>query len=118
MVSEKVRQERAEQLRVGLEAVKRLEGRKAPMREWSVMANHVFHIDREDGLEDESTAEFYEFTEIQKNRFLAHAREDAAFAVYAAHDAYQEICRARKLVTVSLLLNVVVLCLLSYELIG
>lgn len=119
MESEKRQKERARQLRIGLDAVERIhEDKLQQFAKSALMAHHVFHSDWEDGLNDDSRSEFYQFTEAQKNRFIAHTREDAALAAYVAHDSYQEIRRTRILLIVSTFLNAFTLGVLLYSLLS
>lgn len=108
---------RAKDLEAGIDAAQRYApaGLKTVMK-WDAMAHHTFHADVEDGQDGVSTNDFYDFTDVQRDRLLAHARQDAAQAVFGVHDAYQEARAARILSWLSLLLNIIMLGILVYVL--
>lgn len=105
---------RAKDLEAGIDAAQRYApaGLKTVMK-WDAMAHHTFHADVEDGQDGVSTNDF---TDVQRDRLLAHARQDAAQAVFGVHDAYREARGARILSWLSLLLNIIMLGILVYVL--
>ena len=80
---------------------------------WDIHAGHILHADLEDGL-DEEAAHLYHFTDAQRDRLIAHARQDAAHAVFGVHDAYKAARDARLWSWFSFLLNIIMLGILVY----
>lgn len=115
MVTEQRREERAKALQSGIDAANLYSaiGQRTFMK-WTEMAHHTLHVDIEDGEKGDQLSDFYNFTPIQQNRLIAHARQDAAHAVFGVHDAFQEARMSRRLSAISVWLNVIMLGILIF----
>lgn len=115
MVTERRRRERARSLQGALEGVSFHNpiGQRTAAK-WDTLASHVLHADIEDGEDESDTASFYHFTDPQRDRLIAHARQDAAHAVFGVYDAYKAARDARMWSWFSFLMNIIMLGILVY----
>jgi hypothetical protein len=74
---------------------------------WDAMAFNVLQKDL--GEFEDSTTIDYGLDESTRDRLIAHARQDAAMAFYAAQAAYREAANARLLSWLSFILLLVIL---------
>lgn len=115
MLRENRHHERRTDLRNGLAAAQRyapLGGRS--IAKWDTLAHHTLHVDLEDAEDGDATNVVGSLTNTQRDRLIAHTRQDVATAVFGAHYAYQEARAARIFSWLSFLLNIVMLGILIY----
>ncbi len=101
---------KAQALKLSLKTIRDIPGR-LPKRqaEWDAAARNVLQEDL--GMFDDSVCHDYGLDETTRDRLIAHARQDAALAYYAAAKAEGEARSARIWSWFSLL----VLCLVLYK---
>lgn len=111
MVTEQRREERARSLKSALEmADLNPRGNRTTAR-WAIHSKFILHDDIEDGVDG---PDYYGFTDAQRDRLIAHARQDAAHAVFGVHDAYKAARDARLWSWFSFVLNIIMLGILVY----
>lgn len=115
MVTEQRREVRARSLQGALEGVRfNYPIGQRTAAKWDIQAGHVLHADLENGEDEGGASYVYHLTDAQRDRLLAHARQDAAHAVFGVHDAFQEARMSRRLSAISVWLNLAMLGILIF----
>lgn len=114
MIAEEKRNKNANILRAGLDTIDLIYPiRQRTQAKWDLTAAHILQTD----INDESEVNnVYEFSEAQRDRLIAHARQDAAHAVIGVSDAFQEARNARIMSAISMWLNAIMLVILIFVL--